>query len=73
MVDKSSPGESAGFLIPLIILAICFALILPATLIMYIDILTIRGMVQEELKKTVRFRKQMQAEQLEKKKAEEEK
>ena len=73
MVDKSSPGESAGFLITLIILAICFALILPATLIMYIDILTIRGMVQEELKKTVRFRKQMQAEQLEKKKAEEEK
>ncbi|CAB5220340.1 hypothetical protein UFOVP236_32 [uncultured Caudovirales phage] len=62
MVGKSAQGESKAFLATLIALVVVFAFIVPITAIMYVDILAIRGMVQEELKKTIQLRKQLDKE-----------
>ena len=59
MVGKSTQGESKAFLATLAALVFVFAFVIPITAIMYMDILAIRGMVQEELKKTIQLRKQL--------------
>lgn len=60
MVNRSSSGESKGFLIVLAVLAFVIAFVLPLTAIMYMDILAVRSVVHEELRKTVLLRKQLQ-------------
>ena len=60
MVNKSAPRESKGFFAVLILMAAITCLVLPVTVIMYIDILSVRSIVREELIKTIKHRKEIE-------------
>jgi hypothetical protein len=60
VVNKVSQGESRLFLIVIGVMAVVFALILPITAIMYMDILAMRAVVKEELIKVIKARKELE-------------
>lgn len=71
MANKDAQREGTGFYVVLIVLTVVFALILPFAAIIYIEVITIKGMVHEELSKTVRLRKQIEKAQTNRNKGEE--
>lgn len=66
VVDKSSSGDSAGFLVTLIVLAVVLAIMLPLTAMMYYDIVSVRAIVQEELRKVEKIRRKLEQDQKDK-------
>lgn len=60
MGNNKTQGDDSGFTQVLIFAAIVFALLLPAIAFVYIDILSIRAIVQQEVKKSIQLRKQLQ-------------
>lgn len=73
MGNNQVKGEPRSFLIGLALMAAVFAIIMPLVAMMYIDILAIRSVVQEELAKTVKLRKQLERESREPRQKAEEK
>ena len=51
--------ESSSFLVGLIIMAIVFALLMPLTAIMYIDILAIRATIRAEAKELRKLKEEL--------------
>ena len=54
--------DANRFLAGLIVMLVVFALILPLTVIMYIDVLAIRAAVKEEVRQLKKLKKELESE-----------
>ena len=54
--------DANRFLAGLIVMLVVFALILPFTVIMYIDVLAIRAAVKEEVRQLKKLKKELESE-----------
>ena len=55
--------DANRFLAGLIVMLVVFALILPLTVIMYIDVLAIRAAVKEEVRQLKKLKKELESEE----------
>lgn len=60
MVNKTSSSKGEGALLVIVLLVFLFALVLPLSMLIYIDTLSMKTIVSKEVKKSMQLRNQLE-------------